>query len=349
MDTGRVYRIPKKRELPGAMDRWLEEFSPQGLPGKGRVGVLCFRSRSWIRWAVFASFQLARLGYRPVLISWSGDLALRDQDFWTRARAVPSFDFLDIEPERLSDVAVTLPYRELARRLAPLAVAQELRIESAETTAHPVHGRRVEQLASALPVLAAACEQALRQASLQRVVCPSGIIGWSGAFLAAARAVGIPCICVEFWKIRSGHMIWNLDRPAIDYDTAGWDCASGPWTAEKERKFAELVRLREGAARPSGQWLGGFHNAQRAPAGETLAPALEAFLRRTGPILPARPQRRRRQRHAGTGDHLRQPAGLAGGGRGLLPQPSPAQSRRPRASGRDHAEATARSGGRPGP
>src|SRR5262245_63522895 len=87
----------------------------------------------------------------------------------------------------------------------------------------------------------------LKENPVARLVCYSGLIGRSPALCEAARRAGIEVLTVEGWTWRPGHMICNLNAPALEYDLDSWIDALGPWGAAQERGIAQLMRFQEGA------------------------------------------------------------------------------------------------------
>src|SRR5262245_65920622 len=86
----------------------------------------------------------------------------------------------------------------------------------------------------------------LKENPVSRLVCYSGLIGSSPAICEAARRGGVEVLTVEGWAWRPGHMICNLNAPALEYNLAGWLQALGSWDAVREQETAELLRFQEG-------------------------------------------------------------------------------------------------------
>ncbi len=142
---------------------------------------------------------------------------------------------------------LTAEESEFGAREAPYVVAHDLRAEAMED------GSAQQQTAVAyyrqiLPRLSVACERALELVKPLGAVCPSGLIGWSGAFLHAAQRLSVPVRYVEFWTIRPGHMITTLNRPAVDHDLRVGpkrSDISAPTGSEKSSNFANSGTTRQ--------------------------------------------------------------------------------------------------------
>jgi hypothetical protein len=129
----------------------------------------------------------------------------------------------------------------------------------------------------------AALERILRENQVARLVCYSGLIGSSPALCEAARRAGVEVLTVEGWTWRPGHMICNLNAPALEYDLDAWLEAVGPWDAAQERETARLLRFQEGALGQGEAPPGALHSVQRTASAAPLPPEVSAFLARRGP------------------------------------------------------------------
>jgi hypothetical protein len=284
-----------------ALEQWVFALDYVPLPRRGVMAIVAFRTPIWVEWAVHAAFQAYRAGFEPIIMYSGREIRAMYRfhagrppadgdpidsggaDFWSRARQVRFLKFLDLDALD-SPPCETGAYEDMALQKASAVVAHDLRVEEteAEREAGNRYPRRLAQAREMLRSHALKCERALRAVGPQRAICPSGLIGWSIAFHEAARRMRIPTVFVETWLARPGHMIWNLDRPALDFDVEGWVRASGPWDAGKERLMGELLAFREDGRRPTPSWLHGARRYQRGSHGVPLPGNLRDFLLRPG-------------------------------------------------------------------
>src|SRR5262249_11012173 len=127
-------------------------------------------------------------------------------------------------------------------------------------------------------------ERILQENPVERLICYSGLIGNSPALCEAARRAGVEVLTVEGWAWRPGHMICNLNAPALDYNLEGWLRALGGWNDERERDTASLLHFQESAV-PGAAGAGSLHSVQRLPSHAPLPSAVAAFRQRPGPTF----------------------------------------------------------------
>ena len=128
----------------------------------------------------------------------------------------------------------------------------------------------------------------LAQRSFARLVCYSGLIAESPGLLHVARRRGLPTVCLEGWAWRPGHLIYNLNAPAMAYNIAGWMRSIGPWDETKEREVKSYFKFLDGE-KHDGEWLGNFYRIQRDTLAQALPPELRAFLEGEAPVFVLAP------------------------------------------------------------
>jgi hypothetical protein len=177
-------------------------------------------------------------------------------------------------------------YAEFAREYAPSVAAYDLHVEEHEDgPLAPLYREAVVRAEAMLAQTGAAFERLLRANPVARLVCYSGLIGRSPAFHEAARRAGIEVLNVEGWTWRPGHMICNLDAPALEYNVDGWLRAMGTWDADRETDSARLMRFQEGDVPGYTEHLALLHRVQRSPATDPVPGRVAAFLERKGPAF----------------------------------------------------------------
>jgi len=119
----------------------------------------------------------------------------------------------------------------------------------------------------------------------QRVFCSSGLIAESKTMLEALRRAGQETVCLEGWAWRPGHMIYNLNDPALDYNVSGWLSALGPWDEGKEKEIDAYLRFLDGEKRADNDWLENFYLIQRSNVSGNLAPELRRFVEGDAPLF----------------------------------------------------------------
>lgn len=277
-----------------ALASWTEALADAPVV-RHRVMVTCFRNHTWVEWAVYAACQVRRLGVATTLVYSSREIrrlyrlagvpGLRGLGFWAGVARIPDVRLVDIDHWRPSPEEAD-PYREFAREYAPTVAAYDLHVEEHEDG--PLAGAYRQAVVASERQLAetgAAMERVLRANPVPRVVCYSGLIGRSPAICEAARRVGIEVLTVEGWSQRRGHMICNLDAPALEYNLEGWLKATGTWDAAAEQSTARFLSFQEAGVATGEASAGDRHSVQRAPRSAPLPPHVAAFRSRPGPAF----------------------------------------------------------------
>lgn len=284
-----------KNESPGqgsavrALGEWRGAVASCPPPNKPPIVVVALQNRFWMEWAIFAAHRIYAQGYRPIVLysreevdrayRWARQSGDEDAGFWHEALACDYLLFVDVDAEE--DTSGIAPYDGLAARRAPIVTAYALGIEEGEGEALGDRYRQVYARAtSALCQMGPQIETALARCRPLRVVCPSGIIGWSVAVMEASRRVACPAVFVETFEMRPGHLVWNVDRPAVDIDVEGWLKVAGAWDAEKERDAAALAAVQERRTTQRDEWLDDFKVFQRRRKSGRLPKRIETFLTR---------------------------------------------------------------------
>ena len=128
----------------------------------------------------------------------------------------------------------------------------------------------------------AALERILRENPVSRLICYSGLIGRSPALQEAARRSGVEVLTVEGWAWRPGHMICNLNAPALEYNLEGWLRATGAWDESREVATDRLLQFQEGTLSRAEAATFDLHRVQRTAKSAPLPEALAAFRERPG-------------------------------------------------------------------
>ncbi|MBN1451861.1 MAG: hypothetical protein JW963_12665 [Anaerolineales bacterium] len=272
-----------------ALEQWKFALRDVPEPQRGQVLVAAIHKWRWIAWAIFSGCYLLRMGYRPTIVYSGAHIAkwygTGRNNFWAAAQALPYFNWIDLDP-LMAPADGPTDYDDFARDAAHTVVAYDLEVEEYEPGQAP--GEYEKALAVAEPMLrryAVAIEQVLEQHPTQRLICPSGLIDESLAIYEVARRMGHETVYVEDWALRPGHNIWNLNRPALEYDIEGWLRSLGEWGDEFERDARDYMAFREGNKIEREGWLDNFHQVQQATKDVPLPPELELFLQREGSLV----------------------------------------------------------------
>ena len=280
-----------------ALDQWsLASASVSGERKGGRPCLYATRNRTWIEWSFFAALFLKRMGEDPIVV-YSGNelkrvyrpdriLPFLGYSFPAGIMRLKGVQVVDLDLVGRGDGALDVEASDFARDMAHTVAAYNCRVE--ENEEHYF----VEEYQAAVEATRRELEHHISvflsvfsAHGVTRVIAPSGLIGMTPAVLFSARRRGLPAFFVEGWAWRKGHLIWNQNRPALDYDVEGWLAASGEWDEGKERDASDFRKFQEHERVMRDDWFVGFYVVQRAPKTTALHEPLAEFLRSGGPLF----------------------------------------------------------------
>lgn len=272
-----------------ALDGWLAAMTC--LPSlRGRVLITAARNPTWIEWGAYCACVLRTMGYASTLAFRQSEVERiypqpAPWNFWSGVRRIPDIALADVEAESVS-TADERAYEGIADSAASYVVAYDKHIEEEDVKRNPVaHRAEMEAARAAMRRAGAALTRILRRGEYDRFLCYSGLIGDSPAMLEAGRRAGILTICLETWAWRPGHMIYNLNAPALEYNIAGWLRAQGEWNTAKEREVDAYLTFLDGERRTEGGWLDNFYRIQRDKLSAELPLQLRQFLAGDAPVF----------------------------------------------------------------
>lgn len=276
-----------------ALEQWLGALGAVP-PARGRILITALRNHTWVEWAAYCACVIRRLGFEATLVYdaqqierlYAGGTKSR---FFTALVRIPGIELVDLRGGAAPPAAGQAKWRPAAEAWAPAALAYDRHIEEADVKAdEPRFRSELKALAEHATLLGASLERALRGRVFCRAFCFSGLIGESKVLLDVLRAHRIETVCLEGWAWRPGHMIYNLNAPALEYNVPGWMRSLGPWDAAKEREVDAYLKFLDGE-KYDAAWLENFYRIQRDALAQTLAPNLRAFLAGAVPVFVLAP------------------------------------------------------------
>lgn len=283
---------PPGSALPEAVRQWCTRLV-DAPPIRHRLLASCLRNPLWTEWPVWCAAVCRRMGYATTLVYSTtvlrriyGARAVHHR-FLGPVQAIPDIELFDL------DTAPTSPeqadrFRAAAEDWAPVALAYDLHIEE-ENILHERkrHRRALDAYVQTTTQRGAALAGLLdrRGNEFSRFLLYSGLIGESPLLLRAALAAQLTTVCVENWAWRPGHMIYNVNAPALDYNIQGWMAHLGPWDAAREKEIQAYLKFQDGDDFGNQTWLNNFYNVQKARLSSELPPRLQHFLAGDSPIF----------------------------------------------------------------
>jgi hypothetical protein len=210
--------------------------------------------------------------------------------FWTGITAIPDVALIDIDT--WTDLSPTnCPGIEAAvNAIVSAAVAYDRHIEEQDIVDNPlIFGADVDALRARNLRAGHGLYELLKRERFDSFILMSGLVGETPGLLHAARESAQTTVCLEGWAWRAGHMIYNHNAPALEYNVKGWLEALGPWDAAKEREVDEYLKFVDGAKASDATWLENFYRVQRDSVSATLPERVRAFVTAPGTLLLATP------------------------------------------------------------
>ena len=278
---------------------WQYEFKKFAKSeNKAKIGLVAIRNNTWVEWAVYAAHIIYKMGYEPVLIYSLSEL----EDIYRRPH-LNDFSGLHFPeyfkklPFQKIDIDASLPVTDSEKQMfkaegiaaGDMIAAYNLKVEEFETDFKPEeYKREVIDMQNMVSHYCFAAQKALADGGIDRFVAPSGLIEKSVAFEKVAKKNGLTGIYLEGWAMRPGHMIWNFNKPALEYDIEGWMNVLGPWDQKKEAEYSQFKKFQEReVVEHDDEWLAGFHSVQRAKINDIQDERLKKFLEGNEPVFLA--------------------------------------------------------------
>lgn len=289
------FRIATKGEVKRpataaqAIEQWLSAMGSLP-PVRGRVLITALRNPTWIEWAAYCACVIRRLGFESSLV-FDGEQLLRLypkrlmlRNFVEKLPSIPGIELLDIRK-----IGAGLPqrakWRAAAEEWAPVALAYDRHVEEHDIRQDAAaHRQASQEFVERTIILAAGMEEVLGQRKFCRAFCYSGLIGESKLLLDVLRSCGVDTVCLEGWAWRPGHMIYNQNAAALEYNVAGWMNSLGPWDAVKEREVNAYLRFLDGEAHDA-EWLNNYYRIQRDELSATLPDSVRQFVAGDAPVF----------------------------------------------------------------
>jgi Capsule polysaccharide biosynthesis protein len=266
-----------------ALEQWKQNLQPPPEI-KGRVLVTALRNRSWLGVGVYTACVLRQMGYATTLLYRQSVIDAHFPNrsarfgFWPGVATLPGVELVDLDAIPVTR-AEMLEFEASAQASAPSVMAYDRHVEEQDIRDGDAATRRdLAELTELLMRMGAATSKQLRNGNYDNFVLYSGLIGESPLLLEAANRLGVKSACLEGWSWRHGHMIFNYNAPALDYDITGWLRKIEPWTAEKEEEIKSYVNFLDGKYEGGSAWLDDFYLVQRAAVASTLPPGLQRFV-----------------------------------------------------------------------
>ncbi len=263
---------------------------------KRKIAIVAFRNPTWFGWAVYAAFYLRAQGKRPIIIYSEKELErifkrepldFLGLSFKKEFHKITLFEKVNIDVyedslTRLKSKELSNHMRLKIKRYAHMVAAYNLKVEEFEADFFvKEYIKEVKKVQQDLSKKFLVGEMILDHLSPYRLICPSGLIGYSIAFLEISKKLKTPSFFIEGWAQRPGHLIWAKNNPALIYDVKGWMNALGGWDEIKNKEYLSFAKFQEriNKEEEDNEWLSNFHSVQRSSVSNAFPRSLNDFLR----------------------------------------------------------------------
>ena len=276
-----------------AIEDWLRHLQSVP-PARDRVAIVALRNITWIDWAVYAACVLRSFGHAATIYYCGADVRrahgnpFRHFNLWEAVPRIPDIELVGLDVGTNGRSPDWL--EETARTWSTAGVAYDLGIEEEEVRAN--RARFANQLGAyvdrSIGLGHALNEHLSSRTDINRLIVYSGLIDATPTFLEVGRRRRLPTVCVEGWAWRAGHMIYNLDAAALEYNVVGWLKSFGTWSSDQCQSVKDYLQFVDGGGAQAA-WLDSFQRIQQADKDASIPAHVEAFCRGTAPIFLAAP------------------------------------------------------------
>jgi hypothetical protein len=264
-----------------AIKQWLKDIKKSELSG-GNILITALRNGTWIEWAVYSACVLRQMGYRPIILYSLEDIersygSIRSY-FWRKAKDIPDIKFIDIDGFDC-DKLIKESYLIENPLFIYDAIAYNYHIERKDIMdERKKYQLDILNLISFSAKSASALKYAIETYKPHRFICYSGLIENTPTLLSVARNMQVETVCVEGWAWRAGHVIYNFNKPALEYNILSWMNYYG-WNSETEKTIDEYLAFQDGKADLKKiNWLNGFYNVQQSSLDDTIDEDIKSFI-----------------------------------------------------------------------
>lgn len=264
------------------MNQWLSEMK-EIPPASHQVLITAFRNYTWIEWSLYSACVLRKKGFSSVVLYKGSEIkSLYSnkylKEFWHKAKDIPDIEFVDLEKLNYSQTDFDFYYKDCEKdETAALAYNYHIESQDIKDNFH-LYREELEALMREASANGARLKAFLNAKKYHQFICYSGIIWDTPLILKAALDSHQETVCVEGWSWRAGHMIYNFNAPALEYNVKGWMKHFGNWDKKKEDEMNSYFGFLDGKKQED-KWLKTFHNVQRAKVTDEIPQDISDFLK----------------------------------------------------------------------
>ena len=264
-----------------ALEQWINQLDK--VPSaRGKVLITALRNYTWIEWAVYCAAVIRKMGFESTLLFNKSEVLKLYKapdffNFWSGVTKIPGIELVNIE-ELHYDEQDYSRYYEISHSSSVAALAYDYHIESADVIDQPdKFSKELIKLKDKSAKNGARIKKYCEQNRFHVFLCYSGIIHDTRMILQGASDAKQETVCVEGWAWRPGHMIYNFNAPALEYNVKGWMNYLGKFDIEKDSEIKKYFNFLDGDE-PSNAWLNNFYNVQKTKIATNFPSYIQNFI-----------------------------------------------------------------------
>lgn len=264
-----------------ALEQWVKNLN--SLPEcKGTVLITALRNDTWVEWAVYCAAVIRQMGFESTLLYKGSEIKRLYTgpgyfNFWNGVKKIPGIKTINVEDLPYEE-PVYSGYFEQFESASASSLAYNHHVESADITDAPEKfGQELQELREESAKNGARIFYYLKHNKFHQFICYSGIISDTKMLLQGAIDANQETVCVEGWAWRPGHMIYNFNAPALEYNVNGWMNYFGHRNENKNAEMEKYFKFQEGN-KQEGAWLNNFYMVQLAKVSNEFPEYIKNFI-----------------------------------------------------------------------
>jgi hypothetical protein len=278
-----------------ALNQWISKTNKNNIQGKELL-ITAFRNHTWIEWAAYAACVFKNMGYNSTLLYRKSEVdkfyteSPSLLNFWSGVKNIPGIKLVDVESASFDkptfDRFLSLPDEYYAA-----ATAYDFHVEKEDilNNLDPEYAPATKALKIKTAQVTSVLQELYKKNKYHRFFLYSGIISDSRGAMDITRENNQELVCIEGWSWRSGHVIYNYNAPALEYNVRGWMNSLGAWNDQKEKEINSYIKFLDGEKVNEPGWLDNFYLVQRSKINADFSKELNDFIQGDQPIAVLAP------------------------------------------------------------
>jgi hypothetical protein len=249
--------------------------------------ITAFRNPTWIEWGIYCAVMAKKFGFDSDILVDSSEITKfygNNLKFFEKVKEIKGINIIELD-KVITENKLNQNWVDAASEWVNVALAYDFHVEETDiidesekySAFAKFYIQRTAKLASALEIL-------LNENTYYKSICYSGLIGESKVLLDVLMKYEVSTVCAEGWGWRPGHMIYNLNAPALEYNSLGWMKAQGEWDEKKENEINALIEFIDFNSKDE-EWLKNYYRIQKDKITDDLPDKVKLFVSDEKPLF----------------------------------------------------------------